>query len=897
MASFKKYVRGTRSQLEDGLPVKGMLYTDSPIAGAFCKEMVNLDVSSDGRSITPRPGFVFSRKGKVFNAGLFTELEDPPQHIVASCSIVETASNKEWSYIYTHKLNENPNTEHVANGCVSGPLYVIKDQMVADLYMENLADGINSFTHFRKNDNNNVHKMKLEASPYTYKHIGTFAWNNSYFYTKTTKVGEEYTDKLMQGATSEKPYNGVLIHTQSPAGDSGIYADGTITLTINGESKTITVTTAGLTYMQICEQIASKIKALTFTNLFVKEASETSVTFEHKIAGEKIEVSGLSELKTLTTVGTTNALIFVEFYEDNFREKEVTPYIPTPKEAAVNGYNMLSDTPYAFEDKTADASPVSILGIVPYADESLSEAIIRPKLNQTAYFRVFYGRGTNVSGVKYKIEWKNSTATTWDVIIDKTTTGTAAPIVFPFNIPSYSFLLRVTVYNSADDTQLQVMPVSFNFTEDTDGLSMQKYNIKLAKGMTYWRNRLVLYNTPEDAKLLFLSAPNNPEYFPYPNNTLTFEEDIVHVCPLLDSLIVFTTSKVYTVVLAEDGLGTYTKCIQQNLHIAEADAVFIQTVKNMVFFKSGNYFYMIVPSAKSMTGELVIAPISKNIALFLDDFENNIMRILETVYDFKINENIIVGESNRPKLVSCYNHLDYEDIVNTYVFKMQDGRLMNFCLLYNITTRYWRVHIIESSDLTYAHTLDATKRAKYVTLYQKDNQITVVYSEYDKSTARDTYNPSQSVSPKPNKILFRNYQYLDTGFKEHNTSIKKRYRELQFKINNVSKEPLDFYTMFYIDHELRKDYKDYEIQYITNTEGITEVQYKGVPTIASSIVGNTLLGSWRLGYETFPGTSMTKVRLPVSGKGFCPRATILSKSRVPFELLQLTYVSRELNSR
>ena len=40
----------------------------------------------------------------------------------------------------------------------------------------------------------------------------------------------------------------------------------------------------------------------------------------------------------------------------------------------------------------------------------------------------------------------------------------------------------------------------------------------------------------------------------------------------------------------------------------------------MVFFKSGNYYYMVVPSLRSMTGELVLAPISKNIEFFLKQF-------------------------------------------------------------------------------------------------------------------------------------------------------------------------------------------------------------------------------------------------------------------------------------
>lgn len=42
-------------------------------------------------------------------------------------------------------------------------------------------------------------------------------------------------------------------------------------------------------------------------------------------------------------------------------------------------------------------------------------------------------------------------------------------------------------------------------------------------------------------------------------------------------------------------------------------------------------------------------------------------------------------------------------------------------------------------------------------------------------------------------------------------TFKKRYRELQFVINNISNRALDFYSDFYIDGEQRKNRYVYEV--------------------------------------------------------------------------------------
>ena len=107
------------------------------------------------------------------------------------------------------------------------------------------------------------------------------------------------------------------------------------------------------------------------------------------------------------------------------------------------------------------------------------------------------------------------------------------------------------------------------------------------------------------------------------------------------------------------------------------DIPLIRTVKNMVFFKSGNYYYMVVPKANSTTGELVVAPISRPVELFFDRFKEAIDSVLKKVYDYE----------DDIQLVHHYNFLDFEDVHNMYVFQTTKGVLLNIAVLYNTVAR------------------------------------------------------------------------------------------------------------------------------------------------------------------------------------------------------------------
>lgn len=586
-------------------------------------------------------------------------------------------------------------------------------------------------------------------------------------------------------------------------------------------------------------------------------------------------------------------------YDDEakrYNSKEIDVRELTPKEAVMWGYNMLAEDPYKFACTNTSGSIV-LTGLLPYDKDN--NLIMTPLVNQTLKLKCYYAAPQDKT---YSIRWeyKEVTASEWNQIKDRYnhSTNDLKPIECEFSSPVAQVMIRVTIEqeNKVDDKvlydTLQVLAVGFNFTKEdygsTANVEPKNYDLSKATGMCYWKNRLVAYGITSDPTLLFMSEVNDPSYFPFPSCSDIFEEPIVYAVPLQDNLLVFTVSQLYMIKLNPDGLSWTKKLIQSNLTIQEWDLHLIRVVKNMVFFKSGNYYYMVVPKLNS-NGELTIAPVSKPIEPLLDKFKQNVEKTLEILYNYK--EDIT--------LVHYYNYLDYEDVHNVYVFKTSKGVYLNYILLYNSMDRHWRTYIIESKSIIKPYKQDATKRGTLMSLCNVNGNVGVQFMQYTQETQTDYY-------VNATDIYFKNYQLLDTGYRNHSVDYKKRYRELQFNINNTSQQQLKFYTEFTVDGELRKALSKYNVVHNVDPNskdyGVISLEREFIdPSIVPSttVLAPTSADTdyWLLDNSRFPETMSWKVRIPVSGKGYAPRLLIVCMSPYSYELLNLAWVFRALYSR
>ena len=486
--------------------------------------------------------------------------------------------------------------------------------------------------------------------------------------------------------------------------------------------------------------------------------------------------------------------------------------------------------------------------------------------------------------------------------------------------------MEVTDEYSYISSQAMLVNVTLGETmkESAQNLDYTRYDLSTCKGITTWGKRLCIYAPDKGLNMLFLSEPNNPAWFPFPRNVSLFNENIIKCIPYLDYLLVFTTDAIYQLTLGEDGDTWTERCLQKNLNIQASDVPLIKLIKNMVFFKSNNYFYMVVPSTSSTTG-LSIAPISTNIEMLLDNFQDAVEEMLVEVYDNKTPY----------ELITYKNHITYKNIYNTYTFKSELGCLFNLILIYNIETRYWTVYIIESKTLLESFKIDVADVNVYMayTPVVIGDKISdgIQFLKYDNDCHDFYITPYLTVGDDIEQYHtdhqhFRNYQYIDTGYREHNSDFKKRYRELQFKLNNYAQVDLKFYTQFMIDGYIRQDESSYEIHKVVDPMdprfGVITYDRIFGEEAGHDVPGSTILGvspllpdeqgrlylhnpfeskvdklMWKLDISEFPETVFWKTRFPVSGKGYVPRLKILNMDQERYELLNISWVYRSLYSR
>lgn len=612
------------------------------------------------------------------------------------------------------------------------------------------------------------------------------------------------------------------------------------------------------------------------------------------------------------TFDVTKDKLFKTDFNTNLADptQTIEPREITPKEAVSWGYNMLLKNPYTFANENTPGA-ITLLGCLPYDDADKLQ--LTPQVNQTLNLKGFFA---GPYGESYKVlwEWKELASSTWNNIVpEQQVILNENPLEVKFSSPAAQVLVRLTCTRVGETSPEQVLSIGFDMSrereQDAKQIGTVRYSLERAWGMSYWKQRLIVYGVPEDPTILFFSEVNDPTYFPYPNNVEVFDEPIQYVTPFLDQLLVFTATKLYIMTLSTDGLSWTTQLLQTNLTNNLWDAHLIKVVKNMVFFRSGEYFYMLVPKSSSATG-LTIAPISANITNLFDNFKKFVVDSVEMLYNYH----------DELTLIHYYNYLDYNDMHIVYVFRDVQDRLLNLHLIYNTNDRSWRTHIYESSSFMFPIKADATNRgllisqlAFDVTEYSlKRRKLGYQILKYNPSEVCDKHFTMQGQYKQYDDFFYRNFQHCNTGHREHASSYKKRFREIQFMLNNTSYNPLTYYTSFYLDGDERRFARTYKtvlvkepseygageiiLERVLNENAKTQITPSTHLSVSHTPQDNAWV-PWRMCVSRFPKNNLWKARIPISGKGYAGQLSLLTQDELDYELLNMIWVYRLMNSR
>ena len=432
----------------------------------------------------------------------------------------------------------------------------------------------------------------------------------------------------------------------------------------------------------------------------------------------------------------------------------------------------------------------------------------------------------------------------------------------------------------------------------TKGITNPNYDLATAQGMLAWKRRIVLWGVEGAPDAIFMSDPDRINYYPYPNGVEVYDNNILNVIPFMDSLLVLTQDKIYKTILNDDGTFK-TDTVAADVNISYDDAFTAVAVKNMLFYKSGNYYYMLVPSSKALTfGELNVAPISNPINYFLDHFDVELKKVLINMYAEDLNYPEVEDITLVPDLYDVY--VAGNEICVAHNFKMlyaDEEYSIDFVLKYNSVLRTWSADLFNNeSGYIQLALKNIAGTPRYATFYsvieddQKKSYMRMLTESND--GIKDDFDTSVKLTTK---------QFLDTGYRALSVGNKKRMREIQFKINDKLAVPLEFKTGFILDNERRTNIGSYILT--PNDDVLTIVPNRKVLDTYGQIVYNDdeepILNDnvFSLDDSNLTTYDTVTVRWKISGKGYLPRLTMLSENNKSYELIGLGWVARLMNAR
>lgn len=616
----------------------------------------------------------------------------------------------------------------------------------------------------------------------------------------------------------------------------------------------------------------------------------------------------------------------------NWYVRDLKPNSITAVQAVNYGYNMLLDSPYTFENKQTASGTLLLDGILPYDTDGNLLTSARPGAEIIFHLIYRYPESDVTKNKKYYVQWEiqNLDDTADPIVIQQVRQSQAYTpgndITFRTTQTTYkSFTLIAKVYykdvvdatvytDSSVTTELndaihleplKVITLAYYYlTDDSDTTTLNvkpaNYELGTASGMCTWQQRLVVWGVRNAKNTLWVSEINDPSWFPYPNNCEIFPDEIVACIKYKTSLLVFTKSALYQLTFNEDGLTYTTTCIQERLTLEAEDATSIIPVQSMVFFKNGNYYYMVVPVTGSTIGELQLAPITRPIESAFEDILGFVKKELFCLDTYE----------HTLSLTDWWCELEQRTMRVT--FKVCDTLTLNnvqYLLYYDVSFNYdtklrtWTTYMVGSSKyrkVAYIPSITATTvyLAPVAGTAQTGTIVNLVQA--DPTLAIDT-NALKSTTSDGIVIT----KIFDTGYRDINADLMKRFRQIQFRVHNPASAMLTFVTTFKVDNDVRKDLFTYELEEITDKEAsdygsvyVTPEAYEDGDTMEDLPGTKAYMRTWSIPMNRFPELTTVQIKVNVSGKGKLGQFRIIDVSNTDiYEINSLAWVYRAMWGR
>lgn len=597
----------------------------------------------------------------------------------------------------------------------------------------------------------------------------------------------------------------------------------------------------------------------------------------------------------------------------------IEPREINPAEARTSGYNMLSTNPYTLKDTLGGT--VAITGVLPYHQDDT--VLFNYTLGEDVKFRIYYQYPTTSTVVKYKVEVLDLTnnKSDWEVLEEWTNSFNGGdPFYYTYNVKYTNQSLRFTI-RIDDDTTTEypypTPPIVVTVDKEYSDLEGKVFDLSTCLGMITWQGCVGLYGVDSAKNVIFFSDVDDPSYFPYPYNTIIFDNEILAVYNYLDYLLVVTVDSIWLITPGTTIATSVQKRILANLHIPEIDAINLVVLKDQIFFKTDSQFYVLKPNQyTSDATDLKNYINSIAIANYTLSFQNETVDLLNKV--FVLTWQRLTKEYKKQIRFEDFDVLDTRSIIRneevhyiyTIVPKLTDNIILdklNLHLVYNTISRSWRLYFVAigNDSVYYNPILYRNKQSglfyEFIP-YSYNNECYIIISEqtYDSLTDNVTNGDWELTTE------YNNYTYIDTGNVDLNSIFTKRFREVQFNLMNLTHNTIKFYTDFILDGQEREHATNYEVQHITdiNDPDYGLIYVIPIETYNLDLVGMTTLADeitkddfWAIDLSKYPDLNVVTVRFELQGRGRRGAIRMLNTSLQRYELAGLNWVYRNMNAR
>jgi len=603
----------------------------------------------------------------------------------------------------------------------------------------------------------------------------------------------------------------------------------------------------------------------------------------------------------------------------------IEPRQPSLSEATTVGFNMLLDDPYEYPNTQGG---LAIKGITPYRPKSdpndpLGVVLFTANTGETIRFNATYSYQT---GVAYQVRWsyKGGDDEDWKVLKDWTAVPSvgADKLIYYDVVPDHEiFSIRCEIREGTDDSTLRlgILPRFKLNVDSLKNLGEEVFDLNTATGMFTFNNMLGLYGVKGAETTIFFSDIENPSYFPFPHNIDTYDEYILKVINYLDTLLVVTTTSIYTITGDSLPSTFVKKKIITNLNITELDAELIKVIKDQVFFKADNTFFVLKPNTyTSDASDLRAYEVSKVINNFLLDFKNNTLKLFNKVYPLRLTEPDLLNNKD------AINVWKYNDLnITGYNQHVVDGKLQitlnlnlicnaeiahiqriynnnaNLILIYDTLTKQWyfQTYSLLNMCAIRHRRIDTQDLLLFDNTIKNDKNYLLVVKAVNAPHDSYAYTIDDELFTETAKLP--NWQLIDTGIVQMNNTLYKRLRELQFTLNNIDKVPIHLNTHIYADGKNVLDGTKYEIIHDVNPLS-TDYGHIFVNTYDAydmQFTGATLFDDIILDSSKFPDLTLVRTHLVLTGKGRFISGEFINRDEKRYELSNILWVYRLMNGR